>query len=1266
MRGKLISILIPVLLISNVFSPLVQLGGQIALSSNGTPEITVEKTANVTIANPGDLIEYTIYYNNTGTHEANTVWINDNLPDGITYVTSNAEANKTGDYNWTFNNVKGTADPIWYGPYLPTPRPPKGTSVSMAYDSTNNKVVLFGGTGCKDETWEYDTASHTWYGPYKPTPRPSARRNFAMDYDSTNNKVVLFGGRNLPAGDRNNETWEYDTATHTWAGPFTPSHRPSARQFHAMTFDSENDRIVMFGGYIHPYDLYDDETWEYDSSTHTWYGPFMPTPHPIERYGHGMAYDSANDKVILFGGSRKSTYKNDIWEYDTATHTWAGPYLPSYRPSGRIQVDIAYNSALDRIVMFGGWDMSFPDGTWEYDTTNRTWYGPYVPSPHPGGRHGNELVYDSVNNRIVTSCGGNKTDLLDDTWEYASSSSQKTNYLTITVKVNSDVPNGTILTNTVTLEYTDSSGSPMPGSTATVDVLIISDEPNPPVANAGSDQSVNEGDLVEFDGSGSYQNGGTIVSYEWDFDSNVDSDSDGNYTNDVDAIGVTPTHIYGDNGVYEATLTVKSPGEGGESVKIDQDAVFCADTSGSMTSEAIDFMKEGLAIYADEMEYPDQGAVVVFGSSVWLMNPLTDDYNQLKNDIANIPEPYGSTPMGEATQVAIDELLLNGNQGHIQVIILLTDGQWNGLIDPITQANRAATENITIFTIGLEPAFGTLDEFTLMQIALITDGEYFYAPDASYLQDIYKEIAQIVKYPGGPPLQDTDTVQVTVNNIDPAINSISITSANVGSPVTITAEITDPGSDDLKFLWDWGDATCVTTWTYYNNGVSDDPYPSPEINPVDMSSGAAHIYLHGGNYTVSFFVIDDDGGSSQEIIYIYVLDPLKCEFTWSPDPQDEGDPIQFTDISIFNTNGTIFWMWGFAGLGSSTSQNPQFTFMDDGIYPVTLTIINQDGTTDSAIHNITISDLAPTAEFTWSPDPQLECSIVQFSDLSTSYPDEIIGWHWDFGDGTTSSQQNTSYVYGDDGVYLVTLTVVDEDNSTDSVAYNVNIMNVNPTVTISSVVMDVEIGLRVAGRKYNNVSMTLYEEGVPFDYVIIERKPGSPNEQMTWVPKVLDMTKTYSAILHYIPVDPPYLGANPVWIYIKFPNGSIQKIHHTFNVQQSKERDSNHWNHVEPWEVNLNAHLVGWEFEVDYQVTDPGSDDEILTFSYGSQNVEVTHLCNPPNFDPYPSPEVHPMNIYGTTKLVYEGLRTLTLVARDDDNIRIGFGEGSYSIDVGY
>jgi hypothetical protein len=197
--------------------------------------------------------------------------------------------------------------------------------------------------------------------------------------------------------------------------------------------------------------------------------------------------------------------------------------------------------------------------------------------------------------------------------------------------------------------------------------------------------------------------------------------------------------------------------------------------------------------------------------------------------------------------------------------------------------------------------------------------------------------------------------------------------------------------------------------------------------------------------------------------------------------------------------------------------------------------------------------------------------------------------------------------------------------------------------------MQLEIGLRVAGRKFNEVGMTLYEEGISAGYVLIERMPGSPDDKMVWIPIRFDMTKSYSAMVTYVPEDPPNIGGNPIWIYIRLPNGSIQEIHHTFNVQQSKKRGSDHPNHVEPWEVDLNEYLIGLPFEVASHITDFGSDDVTLAYIYRSQNVTVIYLNNPPNPDPFPSPEINPRDIYDITDLTYEGPGLLTLLAYDDD-----------------
>jgi uncharacterized repeat protein (TIGR01451 family) len=71
------------------------------------PMITVVKTANPSSAKAGDLVTFTIYYNNTGNAAAGTVSIKDSLPTGMTYQSATPSPTWTDGrtFYWNFTNV---------------------------------------------------------------------------------------------------------------------------------------------------------------------------------------------------------------------------------------------------------------------------------------------------------------------------------------------------------------------------------------------------------------------------------------------------------------------------------------------------------------------------------------------------------------------------------------------------------------------------------------------------------------------------------------------------------------------------------------------------------------------------------------------------------------------------------------------------------------------------------------------------------------------------------------------------------------------------------------------------------------------------------------------------------------------------------------------------------------------------------------------------------------------------------------------------------
>jgi outer membrane protein assembly factor BamB len=422
------------------------------------------------------------------------------------------------------------------------------------------------------------------------------------------------------------------------------------------------------------------------------------------------------------------------------------------------------------------------------------------------------------------------------------------------------------------------------------------------------------------------------------------------------------------------------------------------------------------------------------------------------------------------------------------------------------------------------------------------------------------------------------------------------------------------------------------------------------------------------DFLTGLHVISSPAVSSQGTIYVgssdhklYAINPDGTE-KWNFETGDKVDTCP-----AIGSDGTIFiGSWDDNLYAINPDGTEKWHFKTGSYIWRSSPVIGSDGTiyigsTDGKLYAIgtAMQYLPPMAEG-GSDQTVNEGDVVQF-DGSASYDPEgtIESYEWDF-DSTDGLWWDTGavpdatgpkpiHIYGDDGDFIVTLRVTDNDNLSATDTCNVTVQNVDPTVTIDSITMEVEIGLRVAGRKYNDVGMTLFEDSTPIGYISIERLPGSPDEQMAWIPVSINFSKSYSATITYTPEEPLNVGGNPVWICLKSQNGSVKKIHHTFNVQQSKKRDSEHWNHVEPWEVDLSAYFIGLPFEITSHITDPGSDDETLSYIYGSQIVNVTYLKNPPNPDPYPSPELNPVDLYDISTLIYEGPKTVYLDVIDDD-----------------
>ena len=186
-----------------------------------------------------------------------------------------------------------------------------------------------------------------------------------------------------------------------------------------------------------------------------------------------------------------------------------------------------------------------------------------------------------------------------------------------------------------------------------------------------------------------------------------------------------------------------------------------------------------------------------------------------------------------------------------------------------------------------------------------------------------------------------------------------------------------------SFIWDFGDGET-----------------SAENNPV-------HSYDDIGEYTVSLIAFNEYGNDTSFATIQICVSP-----TASFDFLQNGFEISFLN------NSTTFdsCSWDFGDGDGSINTNPVHTYSNEGEYNVILTVYNTCGE-DSCNAEISIY-LLPVADF----DFEISEFLVHFQNLSLN-ADSFL---WDFGDGTTSEENDPVHSYDDIGQYTVTLIAFNE------------------------------------------------------------------------------------------------------------------------------------------------------------------------------------------------------------------------------------------------
>ncbi|QEE14600.2 Kelch repeat-containing protein [Promethearchaeum syntrophicum] len=302
------------------------------------------------------------------------------------------------------------------------------TGQKMVYNPVAEEIILFGGnrgngdTSLLDTVWKYNISQSEWVE-INPGLSPISRYNHAMVYLPGNNSILLFGGRKNSDYTQLDDTWKYDLRTNTWEEIIcTP--KPPARQFSSLTYDSQSERALLFGGFGQNEEHLND-LWEFTPENNTW-TEITTTNAPQSRYGHSLIYRNATNNAYLFGG-RTLGLNDDLWKFDPSINAW-NSVVTSTKPLQRYLHSMEYCSESDLGFLFGGDNENTQgralDDTWVFNFTANSWIL-IQPETSPVSRLIYSMCYDSALNQVYIY-GGLTDDYqvcLGDFWQFDFTSS---------------------------------------------------------------------------------------------------------------------------------------------------------------------------------------------------------------------------------------------------------------------------------------------------------------------------------------------------------------------------------------------------------------------------------------------------------------------------------------------------------------------------------------------------------------------------------------------------------------------------------------------------------------------------------------------------------------------------------------------------------------------------------------------------------------------------------------------------------------------------
>jgi PKD repeat protein len=392
-------------------------------------------------------------------------------------------------------------------------------------------------------------------------------------------------------------------------------------------------------------------------------------------------------------------------------------------------------------------------------------------------------------------------------------------------------------TYSVALTVTDDSGD---STTATTEVTIGTGN-QAPVADAMGPYTAIVDQAVEFDGSGSSDPDGSIVSYDWDF-------GDGS-----NGSGVRPTHAYASKGTYNVSLTVTDDSNavdssqttvsvepGNQSPTADPAGPYTANAGESLTLDGTGSSDPDGDINSYAWDFGD-------GSTGTGVNPYhTYDTAGTYNVSLTVTDSGGLNATSVTTAMIGDV--------NKQAPVANANGPYSGTVNVALPFSSAGSEDsdgsIAIYTWDFGD--GSTESGNTVSHTYTAEGSY--------------TVTLTVEDNDGLMDSDSTTAVIGVGNLSPTSDAKGPYSAKVNEVIQFDGSGSqDPDGSIVAYEWNFGDGNVGN-----------------EQNPV-------HSYTAPGTYNVTLTVYDDSGAMDSDSTTVTVIEE---------DTNSGQDPVSVGKASI--------------------------------------------------------------------------------------------------------------------------------------------------------------------------------------------------------------------------------------------------------------------------------------------------------------------------------------------------------------------------------